>query len=98
MLRPIALLCCLLSAQAFLLPLPLSSFSSIRLHAAGFGASSKPQFNLRYGELPQEEDPAERLARQKKWEAEYLAYVKVGLWKEDGKEDGRREGGEGGTG
>lgn len=51
----------------------------MRLHAKGFGASSTPKFNLRYGELPEEEDPTERLARQKRWETEYLAYVKVGL-------------------
>lgn len=48
----------------------------MRLHAKGFGASSTPKFNLRYGELPEEEDPTERLARQKRWETEYLAYVK----------------------
>lgn len=67
----------------------------MRVHAAG--ASSTPQFNLRYGELPQEEDPAERLARQKRWETEYLAYVKVGRVVEMKEENGR-EGGVGRAG
>jgi hypothetical protein len=73
------------SVQAFLLPSPQPSAAAAAaaaarphdrvlvaapLHAAG------QQLNLRYGDLPPQEDAAQRQARQQRWETEYKAYVK----------------------